>query len=147
MVPGWEARGLVAPRRTGEKALVIVPKRSECIHTTSGLDGITTFPNHGADWSAVHVYCVSDVIEVRCKMDRCVHLTSPGKNGFSARSASAKTLAKFLYEQSINLQCFSRCSWPGVVSLMAASLYLETVSFPLAYLKCAQLTHVARIGQ
>ena len=24
-------------------------------HTTAGLDGITTFPNHGADWSAAHV--------------------------------------------------------------------------------------------
>ena len=146
MVPGWEARGLVAPRRTAKLLVVVYPKEA-FPHTTSGLDGITSLPNHGADWSAVHVYCVSDVIEVRCKMDRCVHLTSPGKNGFSARSASAKTLAKFLYEQSTNLQCFSRCSWPGVVSLMAASLYLETVSFPLAYLKCAQLTHVARIGQ
>jgi hypothetical protein len=54
MVPGEEARGLVAPRMAGN---VI----SNCIiveavkHTTASLDGITALPDHGADGARVHV--------------------------------------------------------------------------------------------
>lgn len=56
--------------------------------TTAGLDGITSFPDHGADWARVHVY----VLLVSCieydKSGRYIHLTRPAKNGLSERSAS-----------------------------------------------------------
>jgi len=29
-------------------------------HTTASLDSITTFPDHGADWSAAHVCILLD---------------------------------------------------------------------------------------
>lgn len=58
MVPGADANGLVAPRRAEEKELdgVIagVSKRKGLL-TTASLDGITSFPDHGADWARVHV--------------------------------------------------------------------------------------------
>jgi hypothetical protein len=66
MVPGAEARGLVAPRR----AVCIVSRirgwgakwrrMEEEEHTTASLHGITTFPDHGADWSAAHVCFLLD---------------------------------------------------------------------------------------
>ena len=31
------------------------------VHTTTSLDGITTFPDHGADRTAAHIYILSEV--------------------------------------------------------------------------------------
>jgi hypothetical protein len=55
--------------------------------TTAGLDSITAFPNHGADWSAVHVYYLLDLFE-RMEWSSNIQLTSPGKNGLDERSSS-----------------------------------------------------------
>ncbi len=62
IVPGAEARGLVAPRRTRKAVSGVTQQEVRQEHTTASLDGITTFPDHGADWSATHVYTLLDVV-------------------------------------------------------------------------------------
>lgn len=58
-------------------------------HTT-GLAGITTFPDHSANWAGKHVYSfLSEIIalERRTKGKVNVQVTKPLKNGFSERSS------------------------------------------------------------
>ncbi len=59
MVPGADARGLVAPRRAIEVNMCLpkvnATKHAGAEHTTPGFDGITAFPDHGADGAAQHV--------------------------------------------------------------------------------------------
>lgn len=57
MVPGAEARGLVAPRRAGKGGCQSLhTHRDRRWLTAAGLDGITALPDHGDDGAAVHVY-------------------------------------------------------------------------------------------
>lgn len=57
MVPGAEARGLVAPRRAGNRGCQSLHKhRDRSRLTAASLDGITALPDHGDDGAAVHVY-------------------------------------------------------------------------------------------
>jgi hypothetical protein len=63
MVPGAESRGFVAPRRAVSQSATASlngkePLWVEAEHTTSGFDGITTLPDHGANWAAQHVYTI-----------------------------------------------------------------------------------------
>jgi len=54
---------------------------------------------------------------------------SPGKNGLEERSSSVSQLAPIFNKSYMHyIQCFSRCSWLGLTSLMAASLYLFPIS-------------------
>lgn len=70
MVPGLEARGLVAPRMTSIGNIQTCPLLAQKgehrgrWHTTASLDCVTTLPNHCADRSAQHVYqsCVSYLV-------------------------------------------------------------------------------------
>ena len=60
MVPGDEFNGFVAPRRAICLSVTVSfngeePRRAGAEHTTSGLDGITSLPDHGADGTAQHV--------------------------------------------------------------------------------------------
>lgn len=54
MVPGEEARGLVAPRMASDviSSCIIV---KDVKHTAASLDGVTALPDHGADGARVHV--------------------------------------------------------------------------------------------
>lgn len=54
---------------------------------TSSLDGITSLPNHSADWSAAHIYIIVRLI-VLVEGSKGIHLMSPGKNGLVERSSS-----------------------------------------------------------
>lgn len=62
--------------------------RTRVLLTTTSLDGITTFPYHGADGSASHIYQLLDVNHLWSPNWKGVHLTSPGKNGLEERSSS-----------------------------------------------------------
>lgn len=54
-------------------------------HTAAGFAGVTTFPNHGNDWTAEHVcmYQYSPAISLMSFL----HVTRPLKNGLSDRSS------------------------------------------------------------
>jgi len=92
MVPGAEARGLVAPRRAGEKVVRGMRLVKAGKLTSAGLDSITTFPNHSADWSGTHVCYTLDVYVVREGIG-VLHLMSPGKNGLVERSSSGSQIS------------------------------------------------------
>lgn len=56
MVPGAEARGLVAPRRAFaiiSTIYMIIARRM--LHTAASLDNFPAFPDHSADGTRVHV--------------------------------------------------------------------------------------------
>lgn len=76
--------------------------------TTAGLDGITALPDHGADGARVHVLNQTREEGLASEIGICERSESIGNR----------------YNGSRDGQCFSRCSLPGVTSLMAASLKL-----------------------
>jgi hypothetical protein len=63
-------------------------------HTTSSLYSITTFPDHGADGSAAHIWYQLAISELQRRPKVGLHLISPGKNGLLERSWSVRSSAK-----------------------------------------------------
>lgn len=55
MVPGADANGLVAPRRTGKSGEMIEDQIPSRRVTSAGPDRVTTFPHHSADRAAKHI--------------------------------------------------------------------------------------------
>ena len=56
MVPGAEARGLVAPSMAIIRTVVLRV-------TAAGFDNILALPDHGDDWARSHIYCYSSCFE------------------------------------------------------------------------------------
>lgn len=57
MQEGWWHRGEL-------EDVSIIENSNSMLLTTAGLDSVTTFPDHSADWSATHVYYMLDVFGV-----------------------------------------------------------------------------------